>query len=145
MMNLIDQLKRHVAFTALVRKTNSNERLIGYGHDVNKKPLPDYLQRNFDYQPMTEDEALNLLASDVLDVYDPLMAYVDFTQWDMQRQRALLALVYMIGLAEFGTDRVLVHALNCDDFNGAARCVLLRTGSGIYAEIAEQFKCGGDT
>lgn len=144
MMNLIDQLKRHVAFTALVCKTNRNERLIGYAHDINKKPLPDYLQRNFDYQPMSEDEALNLLASDILDNYDPLMAYVDFTQWDMQRQRALLALVYMVGIDEFGNDRVLVHALHCGNFNGAARCVLLRTGSGIYKEIAEQFKYGGD-
>jgi len=144
MMNLINQLKRHVAFTALVCKTSSNERLIGYGHDINKKPLPDYLQRNFDYQPMTEDEALNLLASDILDIYDPLIAYVDFTKWPIQRQRALLALLYMIGFWDFGRDRILVHALNFGDFKLAAECVETISKKGIYAEIAEQLENGGD-
>jgi len=144
MMNLIDQLKRHVAFTALVCKTKHNQRLIGYGHDINKKPLPDYLQRNFDYQPMSEDEAINLLASDILDIYDPLMAYVDFTQWSMPRQRAILALVYMLGLTNFGRNRILVHVLNYGDFDHAAECVLSISNSGIYKEIAEQFECGGE-
>lgn len=143
-MNLIEQLKRHVAFTACVYKTKRNERLIGYGHDINKSPLPDYLQRNFDYQPMNEDEAINLLASDILDIYDPLMAYVDFTQWSMPRQRAILALVYVLGLTSFGKNRILVHVLHIGDFEHAAELVLSIGNNGLFAEIAEQFKYGGD-
>lgn len=144
MMNLIEQLKRHVAFNACVYKTNLNERLIGYGHDVNKSPLPEHLQRNFDYQPMTTDEAIEVLACDILDIYDPLIAYVDFTTWSQARQRALLSLVYMIGFADFGKDRILVHALNMGEFDLAAECVALISVRGIYAEIADQFKYGGD-
>lgn len=142
MMNLIDQLKRHVAFNACVFKANDNKRLIGFGHEINKKPLQDELQRNFNYQPMTDDEATQLLACDILDLYDIAMQYVDFTGLDHVRQSALLALIYVIGIHSFARNRALINALNRDYFE---LCSLLVGSMGrdpLFSELAFQFKYG---
>ena len=50
----------------------------------------------------------------------------------------------MVGFADFGKDRILVHALNMGEFDLAAQCIALISVRGIYAEIADQFKYGGD-
>lgn len=60
--NIIDQLKRDEGFVDHIYIDSVGKRTIGYGHNLDAKPIPD-----LDIGPLTEWEATAILKQDVYD------------------------------------------------------------------------------
>ena len=64
--NVIDQLMRDEGFRADVYVDTVGKRTVGYGHNLDAKPLPDLIT------PITEEQAEQILRNDVDEVTNKL-------------------------------------------------------------------------
>lgn len=141
MMNLIEQLKRHAGFYECVWHSNS-KCFIGYGHDLNAEPLPDYLHRDFDNNPITEDEAEQLLASDLMNLRDLVYQCLDLNQFNYVRQQTILSIAYWLTYPRFCREEKLITAFKKNNFEAAASIVLTFKPEFRAEELAKQILTG---
>ncbi|WP_149983290.1 glycoside hydrolase family protein [Pseudoalteromonas rhizosphaerae] len=120
MMNLIDQLKRHAGFYECIWYAPRGRQLIGYGHDLSTNRLPEHLQRDFDVEPITEDEAEHLLAADLMTLREQLIPLFDLDKFNYVRQQAILSVAYWITFPCFCREHALIKALRQQEFEAAA-------------------------
>ena len=57
--NIYDQLKRDEGFRSTIYKDEVGKSTVGYGHNLDAKPLPDLVT------PITEEQAEQILSDDV--------------------------------------------------------------------------------
>lgn len=140
MMNLIEMIKRHERLAITYRIDDLNR--FGYGHRADESPTLNCLHRNLDQAPITEDEAEQQLAADVLYIFNYLPNFMPITEFNYVRQQAAVALVYWLGIYEFQLNKPLQQALLNKDFARVAELVLMLKPVRRAEQLAKWFATG---
>lgn len=122
MMNLIAMIKRHEQFIATECLTDFT--LFGFGHRPDEYPTLKELQRDLSLSPLSEEEAEQQLAADLMCLFERLHAKIPIEKFSYERQQAVIAIAYWLGRDVFNDAVYLTRALCNFDFEVAARCVL---------------------
>ncbi len=120
MMNLIEQLKEHEGFRGSYYLCTAKKKTIGYGRNVDDNPLPDYLCRDFDKEPMTEDEAEELLIDDVNKVATQLAKKYPIKHLSTARQAVLINMAFNLGVNGLMEFKKMLQAIKDKDYYEAA-------------------------
>jgi lysozyme len=119
-MNLIEQLKMHEGFRGSFYLCTANKKTIGYGHNVDENPLPVYLERDFDFSPMTMDEGEELLINDVKLVVDRLLRHFNYLHLSSARQAVLINMAFNMGVSGLLLFKNMFKAIANSDFERAS-------------------------
>ena len=146
MMNLIEQLKEHEGFRGSYYQCSANKKTIGYGRNVDANPLPPSLNRDFDIEPMTTDEAENLLLEDITHVADVLLSNFNYLHLSSALQSVLINMAFNMGVSGLLLFKNMFKAISNYDFEQAANEMLNSKWAGQVGcrsdELAEQMLTG---
>lgn len=136
-MNLVELIARYTKFAATEQEFRG-ERVIGYC-----TPLFNLARdqlRDFALHPMTEIEAQELLAVELMHLRDRLMASFPLECLDYVRQQAVIAAAYWFGVETIVKNKALIRALSAKQFQKAndvmASFVSGRRGLAVLTMIA---------
>lgn len=124
LMNLIEQLKVHEGFRSYIYECSANRKTIGYGHNIDANPLPGHLSRDFDLEPMTLDEAEQILISDVEFVSALLLNNFNYLELCSVRQAVLINMAFNLGVTGLLMFKNMFKAISNNDFETAANEML---------------------
>lgn len=124
-INLIEQLKEQEGFRGNYYQCTANKKTIGYGRNVDNNPFStkelEMLGReDFDCEPMTEDEAEQLLLNDVNEVIELIKGRLP---WDVlcdARKAVCVNMAFNIGIAGFFQFKNMLSAISSGDYEKAA-------------------------
>lgn len=136
-MNLIEMIKRHERFATTYRIDDLSR--FGYGHRSDEFETLEHLKRDLGLYPLTEEEAEQQLAADVLFIYEWLLPVIPLEKHNYKCQQACIALVYFCGLHEFCLNKSLVKALSGFDYEYIALLVMQLKPLEQSIEIARLF------
>lgn len=124
-MNLIEQLKRHEGFESDYYQCTADKRTIGYGRNVDDNPFSkaelEMLGReDFDIEPMTEDEAEELLVNDVNSVIDKIKPLLPWAELCPSRQAVCANMAFNLGTYGFSKFKKMIAALHDKAYAKAA-------------------------
>ena len=125
MMNLIEQLKRHEGFRDNYYQCTANKQTIGYGRNVENNPFSkkelEMLGRDcFSDEPMTEDEAEQLLVNDVNEVIESIKSQMPWEKLCPARQAVCVNMAFNIGASGFFKFRNMIRAIRKACYKEAA-------------------------
>jgi lysozyme len=120
MINLIEQLKVHEGFRGNYYLCSANKTTIGYGRNVEANSLPEHLGRDFDFNPMTKDEAEELLVQDVTKTADRLLKKFNYSHLSSARQAVLINMAFNMGVNGVLKFKKMFKAISDNDFELAA-------------------------
>jgi lysozyme len=117
MMNLIEQLKRHEGFRSDYYQCSADKKTIGYGRNVDNNPFSSeelkMLGRDeFTAEPMTEDEAEQLLLNDVNEVISLIDGHLPWEQLGSARQAVCVNMAFNLGVSGFLKFKNMIAAIN---------------------------------
>jgi len=151
MMNLIEQLKRHEGFESDYYDCTADKKTIGYGRNVDDNPFtPEELEmlgrEDFDVEPMTEDEAEELLVNDVNAVISQIKPMLPWKELSPSRQAVCANMAFNLGVAGFLKFKKMIAALHDAYYTKAAVEMLdSRWADQVYqrsADLSWQMKDG---
>lgn len=116
-MNLIEQLKRHEGFRDDYYHCTANKKTIGYGRNVDNNPFSikelKILGRDcFTAEPMTEDEAEQLLLNDVNEVIELIKHHLLWDELCFARQAVCVNMAFNLGVSGFLRFKNMLSAIN---------------------------------
>ncbi len=125
MMNLIEQLKEHEGFRDDYYQCTADKKTIGYGRNVDNNPFSikevAMLGRvDFDCEPMTEDEAEQLLLNDVNEIIELIKAHLPWDELCPARQGVCVNMAFNLGVSGFFQFKNMLRALNDSFYEKAA-------------------------
>jgi lysozyme len=117
MMNLIEQLKRHEGFRSDYYQCSADKKTIGYGRNVDNNPFSSeelkMLGRDvFTVEPMTEDEAEQLLLNDVNGVVSNIDGHLPWVLLGSARQAVCVNMAFNLGVVGFLKFKNMITAIN---------------------------------
>jgi len=110
-MSAIDQIKKDEGFRGKPYKCTANKTTIGYG-------------RNLDDKPLTEEEAEYLLNNDLKEITFRLAQFSFYSKISPDRRAVLINMAYNLGIAGFCKFKNMINALIQGDFELAANEML---------------------
>jgi len=125
MMTLIEQLKQHEGFRDNYYFCTASKKTIGYGRNVDNNPFShaelEMLGRcDFNDQPMTEDEAEQLLLNDVNEIIELIKPNLPWAKLCSARQAVCVNMAFNLGVSGFLKFKNMILALNDAYYEKAA-------------------------
>ena len=125
MINLIEQLKEHEGFRGNYYQCSANKKTIGYGRNVEANPFSIkeevMLGRNcFDENPMTEEEAEQLLLNDIDEVIALIKEHLPWEVLNPARQGVCANMAFNLGVSGFFQFKNMLRAINKACYKEAA-------------------------
>ncbi|HHZ97628.1 MAG TPA: glycoside hydrolase [Flavobacteriales bacterium] len=116
MMNLIEQLKEHEGFRCNYYYCTAEKKTIGYGRNVESNPFtPKEMlmlgRKDFDNDPMTEEEAEQLLVNDVNRVTASVKEYFPWAELNPSRKAVLVNMAINMGITGLLKFKKMKHAI----------------------------------
>jgi lysozyme len=151
MMNLIEQLKCHEGFRDDYYQCTANKKTIGYGRNVDNNPFSikelSMLGRDeFIDQPMTEDEAEQLLLNDVNEITALINDHLPWADMSLARQAVCVNMAFNLGVTGFFKFNNMHRALRKHCYREAAIEMLdsrwAKQVGGRSEELAQQMNTG---
>jgi len=104
-------LKKHEGFSGVPYKCTANKTTIGYG-------------RNLEAKPLTENEAMYLLENDIVECVQDLRTFSYWPKLSDTQQAGLVNLRFNLGPAGYRTFKMMGKALEIGDYTEAAYQIL---------------------
>jgi lysozyme len=118
--HIIDQIKRHEGFSPEVYRCSAGARTIGYGHNLDAHPVPGIT----DGTRINENQAHRLLVADAERVERELRGLPQYValrgQGEDVRADVLIDMAYNLGLPRLRTFRMMLSAIDRQDWDAAA-------------------------
>lgn len=125
MMNLIEQLQKHEGFVDNYYECTAGKKTIGYGRNVDANPFSSnelaILGRcEFDEEPMTEDEAEQLLLNDVNEIAVLIKDHLPWSELCSARQAVCINMAFNLGVSGFFKFKNMIRAIKKECYKEAA-------------------------
>lgn len=106
--NLIEMLKRHEGFRSKPYRCSAGKLTIGFG-------------RNIEDVGISKEEATTLLLNDIERATEDVKSiFPDFDRFTVNRQNALVNMVFNLGKSRFSLFKNTIRAIKRDDWTAAA-------------------------
>lgn len=128
-INLIEQLKRHEGFESDYYQCTANKRTIGYGRNVDNNPFStkelEMLGRDdFTNEPMTEEEAEQLLVNDVKETIELIKDHLPWNELNPARQGVCANMAFQMGVSGLFKFKNMIRSLHDCFYEKAANEML---------------------
>lgn len=130
--NIYDQLKRDEGFRSTIYKDEVGKSTVGYGHNLDAKPLPDLVT------PITEEQAEQILSDDVDVVTNKLAHLLPWSDsLDGVRFGVLQNMAFNMGIEGLLEFHNTLTCVQQKKYVAAANCMMQ---SKWYTEVGDRAK-----
>ena len=139
-MSLRDDLKRDEGVRCEPYKCPAGRWTVGCGHNMDAIPLPDDMAlRLMHTGSITDEDVTNLLDADIKrSLRDCRALYEGFEDFSVARQDALANFVFNLGMGKAEQFVMTNAAIEREDWDEAARCILDSKWAGQVGERAQR-------